>query len=269
MRPVAWFRFFTAAESVAATLRLGSGCKVVMLPFPHSYTDLPGGVIPGAARLQWRCGLELAKATIVCATLLLTAARTADLTPLALLPASRTALLQTVPVSGSFWFAYQTHCFNCHSCLHFFAGPLPDKEPQQAAGSVDASGSPAATAADSQPMAMSQPAEVNGAEAPGSEAAAAAAPASSADDAAEATPMSQLPDAADTEEVGQGLDLVPTAGSAVQELLDPNVDAVDGFHLEDFQVRFGAPTGYVQTQSRAPALLRVYIRIGVCLDFDT
>ena len=49
LRPVAWFRFFSAAESVAATLRLGSGCKVVDLLSPHSYTDLPGGVVPAAA----------------------------------------------------------------------------------------------------------------------------------------------------------------------------------------------------------------------------
>jgi hypothetical protein len=126
--------------------------------------------------------------------------------------------------------------------LHLSAGPLPDKEPQQAAGPADASDSPAAAAADSQPMALSQPAEVAGADAQAPEA---VAPASSADEAADATPMSQLPDAADMEEVGQGLDLVPAAHSAAQELLDTGVDADDGFHLEDFQVRFGTPTYYV------------------------
>jgi hypothetical protein len=40
---VAWFRFFGAAESVAVTLQLGSGHRVVVLPSPHSYTDLLGG----------------------------------------------------------------------------------------------------------------------------------------------------------------------------------------------------------------------------------
>jgi hypothetical protein len=51
--------------------------------------------------------------------------------------------------------------------------------------------------------------------------------------------MSQLPDAVDAVEVGQGLDLIPTADSAAQELVNPDVDADDGFHLEAFQVRSG------------------------------
>ena len=118
---------------------------------------------------------------------------------------------------------------------HLRAGLLPDKEPQQAAESADASGSTAA-AADSQPMAMSQPAEAARTDAPAPEA---AAPASPAGDAAEATPMSQLPGAVDTAEVRQGLDLIPTADSAAQELVNPDVDADDGFHLEAFQVRSG------------------------------
>jgi hypothetical protein len=92
-------------------------------------------------------------------------------------------------------------------------------------------GSPAAMAADPQPMAMSQATETADTDIPRPDA-----PASSADDVADATPMSQLPDAVDTEEIGQGLGLIPTAGSAAQELVDIDVDADDGFHLEDFQV---------------------------------
>lgn len=51
--------------------------------------------------------------------------------------------------------------------------------------------------------------------------------------------MSQLPNAVDTVDVGQGLDLVLTADSAAQELVDPDADADDGFHLEAFQVGSG------------------------------
>ena len=71
---MAWFRFFSAAESVAATLRLGSGCKVVDLPFPHSYTDLPGGAILSSSSHLRVCSgsmdWSLAEATIVYAILL-------------------------------------------------------------------------------------------------------------------------------------------------------------------------------------------------------
>jgi hypothetical protein len=53
VRPVAWFRFYDADESAAATLRLGSSSKVVVLASPHSYVDLPGGVMPAAASTHW------------------------------------------------------------------------------------------------------------------------------------------------------------------------------------------------------------------------
>ena len=61
VRPVAWFRFFSAAESVAAMLRLDSGCKVVDLAVPATATQiLPGG---GMSAIASTCGFAAAMRT--------------------------------------------------------------------------------------------------------------------------------------------------------------------------------------------------------------